>query len=153
MIELVLLAIFFGSAGTAAAMAWRKIPTLLQVPHQLIEESFVTRPSLIRRYANPVAHFIRRRGWREVGYAVAVKALTRVRLWLLRMERLVFRALESLEARSHNWSDTTAGYWDTLKQWKRDSKDNGADIPHAVFNPEPPPERAEQDSENDSAPR
>lgn len=139
MIELALLAIFLGSAGTAAAMAWRKIPTLLQVPHRLIEESFVTRPSLIRRYANPVAHFIRRRGWREVGYAVAVKTLTRARLWLLRMERLVFRMLESLEARGRGLADDPAGYWGALKQWKEDSKENGASIPSAVFNPEPPP--------------
>lgn len=152
MIELVLLAIFLGSAGTAAAMAWRKVPILLQVPARLIEESFVTRPSWIRRYTGPVARFVRQKGWREVGYAVAVKTLTRMRLWLLRMERFVFRALESLEARSHNWPDVPAGYWSALKQWKQESKENGASIPHAVFNPEPPPNSSTNNKPEDQMP-
>lgn len=152
MIELALLVILFSAAGTVAMLVWRKVPTLLQVPPQLIEESFVTRPSWIKRYGGPVVHFVRRRGWREAGYAVAVKILTRIRLWLLRMERFVFRALESLETRSRSWSDVPTGYWDTLKQWKQETKENGASIPHAVFNPEPPPSSSTKDTPEDQSP-
>lgn len=132
--DLLSLAIFLGSGSYALLMVWRKIPLLLQVPQQLIKESFVTRPSTIRRYTEPAVSFFREGHHRELYYALLVRLLHWVRLTLLRLERIVFRALESLHERSVELTATEERYWSELKTWKHEARANGnGRIPEAVL--------------------
>ncbi len=141
MIELILVGILLLSGGYATRLVWRKVPLLLQIPPQLIEESFVTRPSYLKTYLGLVVEFFRSGRHRELYYAGLVRLLHGVRLWLLRCERMVFRMLEALQARGRELSATEERYWGELKTWKQDAKLNGGNsLPDTVLNPEPPPE-------------
>lgn len=141
MIELMLIGIFLFSGGYAALLIWKKIPLLFQIPPQLIEESFVTRPSHLRKYLGAAAEFIARKRYRELYYAVLVRVLHGVRLWLLRCERVVFHMLEALQVRSRDLSATEERYWGELKTWRQDVKLNGKNsLPDEVINSAPPPE-------------
>ena len=141
MINIGLLVIFLAAASYMVVVVWRKIPLLLQVPQQLIEESFVTRPSRIKKYLEPVADFFVQGRWRDVYYATLLKILHGVRLWLLRLERLTFRTLEALERRGESLAKTEERYWGEIKQWKHEIKQDNNHIPPVVFHPDPPPER------------
>lgn len=152
MFDIIFFVIFLGAASAVAVMLWRKIPILLQVPEQLIEESFATRPSRIKHVLDPLTNFFRERGYRTFLHTAAMRSLTRVRLWLLRLERFVFRMIESLEARSRRWSELEGHYWSTLKEWKQDEKGNGNHIPDSVFNPEPPPSSSVKNTPEDQPP-
>lgn len=135
-----LIGIFLFSGGYAALLVWRKIPLLLQIPPQLIEESFVTRPSHLKRYVSFSVEFFRSGRHRELYYAGLVRMLHWVRLWLLRLERMVFRMLEALQERSRELTATEERYWSELKTWKHETKLNGKNsLPDAVLNSEPPP--------------
>jgi len=124
MIELALAAIVIGAVVFDAAMMWRKIPLLLQVPQQLIEESFVTRPSRLRRWFEPIIAFFRDKHYRDLCYACLIGTLRRVRLWLLRLERMTFRALERLQARYESIVPQAGEYWTELRAWKRGGREN-----------------------------
>ena len=139
MADLVLLGIFIGASLSAVLTIWRKIPLLLQVPPQLIAESFVTRPSVLKRALEPTVEFFRSRSYRGVSYWLLIHLLHRIRLWLLRLERITFKLLESLQARSRQVSATEERYWSELKHWKVEVRQNGNNLPKAVLNPEPPP--------------
>ncbi len=140
-IDLLFLATFFGAGSYALLMVWRKIPLLLQVPRQLIEESFVTRPSTLKRYTVPMVEFFQNGRHRELYYATLVRVLHWVRLTLLRLERIVFRTLESLHERSVELTATEERYWSELKTWKRTAKANGnGHIPEAVLTESAPSE-------------
>ena len=141
MINIGLLAIFWAAASYMVVAVWRKIPLLLQVPQQLIEESFVTRPSRIKEYLDPVVDFFVHGRWRDVYYATLLRILHGVRLWLLRLERLTFRMLEALERRGESLAKTEERYWGEIKQWKHEVRQNGNSLPEKVMNPDPPPER------------
>ncbi len=152
-IDLALLALFLGTGGYATLAVWRKIPLLLQVPPQLIEESFVTRPSTVRRYADPVVSFLREGHHRELYYALLVRVLHWVRLTLLRLERIVFRTLESLHERSVELTVTEERYWKELKTWKHEAKLNGnGHIPEAVLTESAPAELTSADSSQKQMP-
>lgn len=140
MIDLILLVIFLGTASYAILTVWRKIPLLTQVSQRLIDESFVTRPSHLKQYLEPLLYFFRQKRYRDFYYLALVKALHWARLRLLRLERRIFVALEALQARNSRLADNEKQYWNGLKQWKRDVLENGNHIPHAIFNPEPPPD-------------
>ena len=133
-IDLAFLAVFLSTGGYAVLMVWRKIPLLLQVPPRLIEESFVTRPSTLKRYSAPTVEFFQNGRHRELYYATLVRVLHWVRLTLLRLERIVFRALESLHERSVELTATEERYWSELKTWKHGVRENGnGHIPEAVL--------------------
>lgn len=149
MLETIFLVIFLGAAGVACATVWRKIPLLLQVPPQLIEESFVTRPSRLTRFLEPVEAFFHERRYRELYYLFLVRFLHRVRLWLLRLERGTFRMSEALQARGRRWEETER-YWSELKLWKRAAKQNGASLPPDVLEPQSPPAIESKGSPSDS---
>lgn len=141
MIDLLFLGIFLTSVSCAILLIWKKIPLLLSVPQQLIEESFVTRPSYLKTYLGRVMEFFRSGRHRELYYAGLVRMLHWVRLWLLRLERMVFRMLEALQERSRELTATKERYWSELKTWKHEGKLNGKNsLPDAVLNSEPPPE-------------
>ena len=144
MIDIVLLDIFLSTAGHAILMVGRKIPLLTQVPQRLIDESFVIRPSHIKRHIGPLLYFFRQRRYRDFYYSALIKALYWTRLRLLRLERRIFTALEILQARNSRLADNEKQYWNGLKQWKQDARENGNHIPRAVFNPEAPPEVEEK---------
>ena len=152
-IDLFLTVVFIGTAGYAAAMVWRKIPLLLQVPQQLIEESFVTRPSPIRKYARPVIEFFRERRYLQLYYAGLVRTLHWIRLWLLRLERVVYRMLQALQERDRGISETEERYWSELKQWKHEGKQNGGRIPHEVIAEPAPTELTSKGSPKNITPR
>lgn len=140
MIDAGLVVVLVVACGYVCAAVWRKLPLLLQVPEQLIEESFVTRPSRLNRWAGPAVEFFAQRRWFDLYYAILVGALSRLRVWLLRLERMVFRTLERIESQGRRWGIGEERYWSELKQWKQESKENGgATIPMAVFHPEAPP--------------
>lgn len=138
-IDLSLLSAFLVASLYVGVAVLRRIPLLLQVPHQLIEESFVTRPSRIKIYLEPITQFFREHRYRDLYYAGLVWLLHRLRLWLLRLERVTFRLLESLQARERELTATEERFWGELKQWKVEARQNGNHLPRAVFNPEPPP--------------
>jgi len=138
-IDLVILAMFLSAAGALAYAVLEKLPFLLQVPSKLIEESFVTRPSRVKKVIDPALVFIHRRGWRDLYAAAAVRLLHALRLWLLRLERVTYRMLEAFEARERGLWRTEERYWSELKQWKHESNENGAVLPPVVLNPDPPP--------------
>lgn len=147
MLELILTLVFFGASASAAAMIWRKIPLLAQVPNQLIQQSFVTRPSRLKQFIDPVAAFLRDGKYRDLYYIVSIKLLTVIRVWLLRLERRTFQALERMQNKSRQWSETKDGYLSELSQWKQEARDSGgANIPKAVFHPEAPPDVATKKS-------
>lgn len=139
MIDLAILAIFLGACAGTFLMVWRKIPLLVQVPERLIEESFITRPPRLKLFLGPIVEFFRSERYREVYRTILVWALHRLRLWLLRFERLVSRMLEALRNEERLLSETEERYWSELKTWKQESRDNGADVPKAVLASEPPP--------------
>ncbi len=138
-IDLSLLIAFLVASAYVGAVVLRRIPLLLQVPPQLIEESFVTRPSRLKKYLEPINAFFHQRRYRDLYYALLVWTLHRIRLWLLRLERIAFRLLESLQARERSLTATEERFWGELKQWKVDGRQNGNHLPKAVLNPEPPP--------------
>ena len=138
-VDLILLGIFAVTSTSASLLVWRKIPLLLQVPPKLIDESFVTRPSRVKKYGEPMVVFFRERRYRDLYYALLVWLLHRIRLWLLRLERLAFRLLESLQARGKRLSETEARYWGELKVWKQEVRQNGPVMPKSVLASEPPP--------------
>lgn len=138
MLEIALAIVFLGAGGSAALAVLGKIPFLLQVPPQLIEESFVTRPPRLRSYLEPVAAFLRERRYIELYYALLVRVLHRLRLTLLRLERVVYRALEALQGRERNLSAAEERYWSELKHWKHEVRTNGNHIPEEVLT-EPAP--------------
>lgn len=142
MIDVIFLAIFLGTASYAILTVWRKIPLLTQVPQRLIDESFVTRPSHLKQYFEPLLYFFRERRYRDFYYSALIKALHWTRLRLLRLERRIFTALEALQARNPRLADNEKQYWNGLKQWKQDVRENGNHIPRAVFHPETPPDVA-----------
>lgn len=125
MVELVLFTTFAVAVTLNAMIVWRKIPLLLQVPQQLIEESFVTRPSRLRRWFAPVAAFFREQRYRDLSYVFLVAVLRRLRLRLLRLERLTFRVLERLEARRESFVPPAGRYWTQLRTWKQETRENG----------------------------
>lgn len=134
LIDLSFLSVFLGIGGYTLFLVWRKIPLLLQVPQQLIEESFVTRPSTLTRYVEPAIAFFREGRHRELYYATLVRVLHRVRLTLLRLERVVYGMLESLHERSERLTATEERYWSELKTWKHEARLNGnGHIPEAVL--------------------
>lgn len=132
-IDLAFLAVFLSTGGYAVLMVWRKIPLLLQVPQQLIEESFITRPPRLKRYLEPAVKFYRGGRYRELYFAGLVRVLRWVRLTLLRLERAVFWMLESIHERSQRLTETEERYWTELKQWKHEARENGNHIPEEVF--------------------
>lgn len=142
MVEAVLFAVFLGAAGTVLHIVGRKIPLLLQVPGQLIEESFVTRPSYLRRRMSEGVAFFREERHRELYFAVLVRLLHGVRLWLLRLERIVFRMLEALQTRDRDLSLAEERYWSELKQWKQEARVNGNPIPEKLLDHSAPDESA-----------
>ena len=147
MVEILIFGVFLGTGSYAFLMVRRKIPLLLQVPQQLIEESFVTRPSTVKRYTEPAVAFFRDGHHRELYFAVLVRALHSVRLTLLRLERIVFRMLESLHQRSERLSATEEQYWSELKTWKHEVRQNGnGHIPEAVLTEAAPSELTSADS-------
>lgn len=132
-LDLILLAVFLGTASYAGLTIWRKIPILLHVPPQLIEESFVTRPPTVKRYAEPVIRFFRDGKLQELYYAALIGILHWIRLTLLRMERVVYRMLESLHERGEELTRTEERYWGTLKTWKHEARGSGnGRIPDAL---------------------
>lgn len=152
-IDVALLAVFLGTGGYAVLMVWRKVPLLLQVPQQLIEESFVTRPSTLKRYTEPVIAFFRDDHHKELYYATLVYVLHWVRLTLLRLERVVFRMLESLHQRSERVGATEEHYWSELKTWKHEAKLNGnSHIPEAVLTEAAPVELTSEGSSEEQVP-
>jgi len=151
-LDALLAAIFLAASGATALLVRRKISLLMQVPPHLIEASFTTRPSRIARSAGPVFEFFSRGRIRELYYAALVHSLHRLRLWLLRLERLVYRLLEGLQARTLKLSKTEERYWGTLKQWKHEPRPGGQGLPDAVFNPEPPPQADREDHPADGTP-
>ena len=150
MIDLVILAIFLVASGSAFMMVWRKIPLLLQVPPQLIEESFATRPPRLKTYLQPALDFFRSGRYRGVYQTALVWMLHRIRLWLLRLERFVFRMLEALRREEKNLSETEERYWGELKQWKQESRESPTVLPDAVMKSEPPPPPSTKDSSQSS---
>lgn len=118
------------SGGYAALLVWRKVPLLLQAPRQLIEESFVTRPSRLKHALEGVVAFIREERYRDAFYAVTLALLGWLRLRLLRSERLVFHLASMLDARRHAVSGGERRYWDELKRAPSDAAAS-ADAPTA----------------------
>lgn len=140
MLDLLLVTTFLVSAAYAILLVWRKIPLLLQVPSQLIQESFVTRPSHLKNYLDPLVDFFREDKFRDFYYSVLIRTLSALRLGLLRWERKIFRWLEVAQGRSHEWTERDNGYLSELKQWKQAVRENGNALPQAVLKPETPPE-------------
>lgn len=135
-IDFALLGLGLITALAAAALLWRKIPLLLQVPTHLIDQSFVTRPSRVKYGADRVVEFFRTHEYRDLYYRAVLAILRRLRLWFLRLERMAFQTLESLEQRNRNWSRERVQYWSTLKQWKAEARQNGTpSVPADVGSP------------------
>ncbi|RJQ36719.1 hypothetical protein C4552_02395 [Candidatus Parcubacteria bacterium] len=121
-LDLTLLAVFLASFGGAGVLVWRKIPLLLQVPQQLIEESFVTRPSRLKRLVEAVARFFREQRYYDLWYTTALWALNLIRVRLLRMERSVYHLASILEAKSRDFAEERQRYWENLKGFKTDTR-------------------------------
>lgn len=139
MTDIILLATFLLAGVYSAAAIRRKLPLLLQVPQQLIEESFITRPSRLRRQIAAAEWFFRSRSWKKTSRRLAVNVLTQFRLWLLRTERRTFQLLETLQNAERDRGMTNGQFLGELKQWRQEEKQNGTPLPETVLNPEAPP--------------
>ena len=126
-------------------MIRRKIPLLLQVPAHLIESSFTTRPSRVASVIGPAVAFFQDRRYLDLYYAGLVRLLHRLRLLFLRMERTTFRILESIQARGMRLTKAEERYWNELRQWKHDGRENGKAPPVAASDVASPPDAAKSD--------
>src|SRR3989344_9172556 len=131
-LDLSFFAVFVGSATAASMLVWRKIPLLLQVPHQLIEESFVTRPSRLKRWEEGVARFFREQRYYDFWYSGALGFLGMVRVRLLRMERSVFQLATILEVKSRDFSEERQRYWESLKGFKTETRPEPELVPETA---------------------
>ena len=127
MLDIIAGGIFLSTAAYLGWAFWRRLPLLIQVPDQLIEQSFVTRPSRLRGYAMPMIEFFSQGKWRETLLEVAASALAWIRKTLVRMERATSSAIATVESRSSELD--TEKYWSQLKEWKDVVKEKGADVP------------------------
>lgn len=139
MFDIILILSSLGSVLAASRMIWKKIPLLLQVPPQLIEESFVTRPSRLRKYVEPIILFFRERRYGDLYHAILIWFLEWFRVRLLRVERMVFTRLEKLRRRNHPSQPEEGIYLNHLKQWKVAKRVNGEGLPQAILTSAPPP--------------
>jgi len=129
-LEFVLLGVTLASGGYAALLVWRKVPLLLQVPQQLIEQSFVTRPSRLKHTLEAAVAFIREERYYDVFYTVALALLGWARLRLLRLERAVFHFSSMLDARRHATGGDQQRYWDELKKDRREAENIVPNVSH-----------------------
>ncbi len=151
-IDLALLTVFLGSSAACAWLVWRKLSLLAALPETLIRESFVTKPSRLKVYSQPVIDFFVEERYKDIYYAFLVRALRRVRILLLKLERISFQLLQSLQAREKELSASEERYWRELRRWKYAMKKNGNGIPNAVLNSEPQPEIKKPTQENSLSP-
>ena len=123
MVELVSFGIFLASLAGVFFMISRKVPLMLAVPEQLINESFVTRPSRLK----DAERFIRALAkWERYEVALMLfleKTLRRTHILLLKGDALVSGWLMRIQNRSRTASPREAHYWQELRTWKEDKKD------------------------------
>lgn len=153
MSDLILLAIFLSSAGVGILIVSRKVAFLLQLPEELINQSFVTRPSRVKTWTQPLIEFFREEEYKDFYYGLLLRLVRRSRIILLRLERVSFHLVQSLQNRTKELSQTEERYWQELKRWKRVMKRDGASLPDEVLNPEAPVDRNTASSSQDNSPR
>ena len=123
--ELFLIAIFIVTSGISLALVLRKIPLLLQIPPQLINESFVTRPNRLKEFSDAVIEFFRHAHYWDWYYRVLIWSLRRLRVSLLRLERTTYRFLERIETRGQSANGNNGRYWDELKGLRNSQRQSG----------------------------
>src|SRR3989344_8297338 len=114
MVELISLAIFLISLAGIFFLISKKVPLMLVVPEQLINESFVTKPSRLK----DAERFFRVLAKRE-RYEVALmlfleKTLRRTHILLLKGDALVSGWLMRIQNRSRAAPPREARYWQGL---------------------------------------
>jgi len=122
MVELISLAIFLISLAGIFFLISKKVPLMLVVPEQLINESFVTKPSRLK----DAERFFRVLAKRE-RYEVALmlfleKTLRRTHILLLKGDALVSGWLMRIQNRSRAAPPREARYWQELRTWKKEDK-------------------------------
>ena len=123
MVELISFGVFLASLAGVFFMISKKVPLLLAAPEQLINESFVTRPSRLK----DAELFIRALAeWERYEVALMLfleKTLRRTHVLLLKGDALVSRWLARIQSRSRIAPPREAHYWQELRTWKEDKKD------------------------------
>lgn len=142
MIDLALFAVFLSSVACGLWLVNRKVQLLLQLSDELINQSLAARPSRLKTWTRPVVEFFQDEEYKDLYYGFLLRMIRRSRILLLRLERVSFHLVQSLQARTKELSKTEERYWHELKSWKRVMKRDGASLPKEVLNPEAPVDRS-----------
>lgn len=112
-------------------MISQKVPFLLSVPEQLIHESFVTRPSKIKRaeaYLRSLLHWERY----EPGFIRFLeKMLRRIRVLILKSDSFVSGLLAGLQKKEEAEATRSPQYWAELRVVKANAPDSVSEVSSA----------------------
>ncbi|MFY9461676.1 MAG: hypothetical protein WAP51_00540 [Candidatus Sungiibacteriota bacterium] len=123
MVELISLAIFLISLAGIFFLISKKVPLLLAVPEQFINESFVTRPSRLKNAELFIRSLVARERYEVALMLFLEKTLRRTHVRLLKGDALVSKWLARIQNRSRTAPPREAHYWQELRTWKEDKKD------------------------------
>lgn len=132
MLEIISFAIFLVSLGGMVVLVWKKMPLLRAVPVQLIEESFVTRPSYVDNFLNRMKARYQERYHHYLVFSFLERLIVTLRDIVAYAEQGLFWLLRHVQNRQNgNGSSKRVRYLNRLHAWKKKngngSKQEGGD--------------------------
>lgn len=127
MTDFILLIISIGSLGGIMYTISKKVPFLLAIPENIINESFVTKPSKIKLLFELVKDYIREKKYEWPLLTASEWLLRKIRIIFLKNEQRCFRLLRIVQGR-RQFLKVPSAQREYLKaqQEKDDKKNNGA---------------------------
>jgi len=110
------------SLGSVVYLIVRKIPLLLLVPENLINESFLNRPSRLRVLARLFVQWYHERKHIHWFLHALESVLRRVRIVFLKLENISLRLVKRVqEKKEEHLSRKNEGYVSELARWKKEN--------------------------------
>lgn len=122
MVELISFGVFLASLAGVVFMISKKIPLLLAVPEQLMNESFTTRPSRFKNAELLTRTLLDWERYKVAAILFLEKTLRRIHVLLLKGDALVSKWLTQIQNRSRIASPRESRFWQELRTWKDDTK-------------------------------
>ncbi|MDO8600026.1 MAG: hypothetical protein Q7R73_00190 [bacterium] len=123
MVELIFLAIFLISLSGMVFLVWKKMPLLRTVPDQLIEESFVTRPSYVDNFLSRVKARYQERYHHYLVFSFLERLIVALRDIIAYAEQGLFWLLRHVQDRQNgNGSSKRVRYLNRLHAWKKKNR-------------------------------
>lgn len=133
---MILISLFFllVSLGGILYLVIRKIPLLLLVPENLIDESFLNRPSRIKTLARSLIQWYHERKHIHWFLHTSESVLRRVRIVFLKLENILLQLVKRVqEKKEEHLSRKNENYVSELARWK---KENGIGKPEQIASEE-----------------